>query len=154
MNRECVTIAVSHRLLVPERKRKTDVALLSEAVELASDSDFRAKRAQMYSWLDEVVRLGMPEDDALDEMSQYVEEYNAATKEAVKAVQTKFVFTLIPVGLSALGGPLGTAAAVGAVANLVRFWIFDRRPVVQAREAEVAAMFHTAQAELGWKIAR
>ena len=153
MRRETLTIALSHQFLVPNPKVENDLELLRETVELADDAEFRVKRARMYGWLDEVIRTGITEAQALDEMAQYVDEYNAATKRAMKTVHTKFAFTLIPIAVSALAGPLGTVAAIGSVANLVRLWIFDRKPIVQAREAEAAAMFHAAHGELGWKVA-
>ena len=81
-------------------------------------------------------------------------DYNAATRKAVKDVYKKFAFSLIPIALTAVGGPMGALAGIGAIGNLVRFWINDRKPAVQAGPAEVAAMFHDVQQQLGWRLAR
>ena len=35
--------------------------------------------------------------------------------------------------------------------SLVKFWIYDRKPKVEAGESEVAAMFHYAHEKLGWR---
>jgi hypothetical protein len=86
-------------------------------------------------------------------MAQYVHEYNAATKKAERDVYTKFAFTLVPVLATALAGPIAPAVGVGAIANLVRFWVYDRKPVVKAGDSQAAAMFHTVQQELGWRLA-
>jgi hypothetical protein len=149
--RETLTVALAHQLLVPQSNGKTDLELLQQAVDLADDSDFQEKRAQMYRWQDDVILNGISDANALQEMADYVVAYNTATKKAVRDVYTKFVFTLIPVGVSAVAGPLAPAVATGAAANLVRFWIFDRKPVVRAGKSEAAAMFHTIQQRLGWR---
>ncbi len=148
---ETLSIALAHQFLVPEPQGKTEMELLREAVDLADDSEFREKRAQMYKWQDDAIRTGISCGNSLQEMAEYVEEYNAATKKAVGTVYKKFAFTLIPIGISALGGPLALAGAVGGIANLIRFWIFDRKPVVQAGQSGAAAMFHTIREELGWR---
>ncbi len=150
--RETLTIALVHRFVVPAPRGKSEQELLQEAVTLAKDSEFQKKRTQMYRWQDDVIRTGMSSEEALEEMAQYVDEYNVATKKAVGRVYTKFAFTLVPIALTALGGPIGTAVAAGSIANLVRFWIFDRKPVIEAAENEAAAMFHTIRKELGWAL--
>jgi len=152
--RESLTIAIAHEFVVPESRGKTERELLQEAVDLADDADFKRKRARMYEWQEDVIRTGISDANALQEMAQYVDEYGKATKKAVRNVYIKFGFTLVPIALSALAGPLAPGVAAGGIANLVRFWIFDRKPVVQAGKSEAAAMFHTAQQELGWRIRR
>lgn len=151
--RETLTMALAHRFLVPEPKGKTDLELLKEAVDLADDSEFRTKRALLYQWQDDAIRAGISDATALEEMAEHVDQYNVATKKAVGKVYVKFAFTLIPVGITAFAGPLAPAVAAGAIANLVRFWIFDRKPLVQAGESQAAAMFHTVREELGWRVA-
>jgi hypothetical protein len=150
--RESLTIALAHRFLVPEPEDKPELELLQEAVDLADDADFKRKRAQMYEWQEAAIRTGISDAYALQEMAQYVHEYGEATKKAVRNVYIKFGFTLVPIALGALAGPLAPAVAAGEIANLVRFWIFDRKPVVQAGKSEAAAMFHTTREELGWRI--
>jgi hypothetical protein len=151
--RETLTLALAHQLEVPKPKGKTYLELLEEAVGVANDAEFRDKRAQMYQWQETAIRDGIPNENALEEMAQYVHEYNTATKKAERDVYKKFAFTLIPVLVTALAGPIAPAVGVGAIANLVRFWIFDRKPVVEAGDSQAAAMFHTAQQELGWRLA-
>lgn len=151
--RESLTFALAHQFVVPDSHGKTELELLQEAVDLANDTDFQRKRAQMYRWQDDVIRTGISNKEALEEMAQYVDEYNNATTKAVGKVYIKFAFTLIPIALTALGGPLGAAAALGSIANLVRFWVFDRKPVVEAGESQPAAMLHTIHQELGWHVA-
>jgi hypothetical protein len=148
--RETLTLALAQQFLVPQPNGKTDNELLQEAVDLADDGEFQKKRAQMYKWQDDIIRAGITEAHAMREMAEYVEEYNAATKKAVRDVYKKFAFTLIPIGITAVAGPLAPAAGLGAIANLVRFWIFDRKPIVPAVHCQAAAMIHTAREKLGW----
>jgi hypothetical protein len=150
---ETLTLALAHQIEVPKPEGKNYLELLDEAVGVASDSEFRTKRAQLYEWQEKVVRDGIPDADALNEMAQFVDEYNAAAKKAKGEVYTKFAFTLVPVVATAFAGPITPAVGAGAIANLVRFWIFDRKPVIKAGESQAAAMFHTVQQELGWRLA-
>ena len=151
--RETLTIALAHQFLVPAADGRTDIELLQDAVDLADDSDFRNKREQMYQWQEEIIRTGISDAQALEEMAQYVAEYRDATQRATRKVYIKFAFTLVPITLSALGGPLTPFVGAGGIANLVRFWIFDRKPLISAGKSEAAAMFHTIQQELGWRTA-
>lgn len=148
--RETLILAVKHRFVLPDAKGKTDSELLQEAVGLADDGDFQRKRAKLYGWQDDVIRTGIATDDALVEMEQYVCEYDATVKKATRDVYTKFAFTLIPIALSALKGPIGALSGLGSIAGLVKFWIFDRKPAINSGCGEVAAMFHDI-AELGWR---
>lgn len=157
--RETLTFALAHQFLIPDPRGKTDLDLLQEAVDLADNTEFRTKRAQMYKWQEDVIHMGISDANALEEMAQYVAEYNAATKGAVDQVHAKFAFTLFPIAITALAGlfdptvldPIAPAAGMVHIANLVRFWVFDRKPVVQAGDSQAAAMFHAAQWELGWR---
>jgi len=150
VKRETLTLAVKHHFLLPDPKGKTAQELLQEAVGLADDADFQRKRAKLYGWQDDVILKGLATEDALEEMEQYVIDYEAAVKRAVGEVYGKFAFTLIPIALTALGGPIGTLSGVSSIMNLVRFWIFDRKPIIKAGEGDVAAMFHDV-AEVGWR---
>ena len=123
-----------------------------EEILLADDAEFQKKRAQMYQWQEGIIQAGISDAKALQEMAQYIEEYNLATKRAVRKVYTKFAFTLIPIAITAVAGPLALAAGDGAIANLVKFWIYDRKPVVEAGESQAAAMLHTIHEELGWQV--
>jgi hypothetical protein len=148
--RETLTLAVKHRFVVPDRKGKTERELLQIAVDLADAPGFKEKRAKLYGWQDDVIRSGIDNEHALEEMEQYISDYNTAVQQAVDEVYTKFAFSLVPIALTALTGPIATLAGIGSNASLVRFWIFDRKPVIRARESEVAAILHDI-AELGWR---
>jgi hypothetical protein len=150
--RETLTVAIAHQFLAPAPNGKTDLDLLQEAVDLADDAEFQKKRAQMYQWQEGIIQAGISDANALQEMAQYIEEYNLATKRAVRKVYTKFAFTLIPIAITAVAGPLTLVAGAGAIANLVKFWIYDRKPVVEAGESQAAAMLHTIHEELGWQV--
>jgi hypothetical protein len=145
--RRQLTLALAHKFLVPKPEGKSELDLLKQAVDLADNANFQKKRAQMYEWQDKVIHSGFTDRQALGEMAQYIHEYDEATRKADKDVYTKFAFTLIPIGLAALHGPFAPAAGVLAIAGLVKFWIFDRQPVVHAEECKAAAMFHAAQSE-------
>lgn len=160
--REKLTLALAHEFLVPDPAGKTELELLKEAVDLADDDDFRTKRARMYQWQSDAIRDGLSDSQAIAEMSQYIYEYGEATRKAVTKVYKKFVFTLIPIGLSvidgisamhgsAFAGALTPIAGTGAIASLVNFWIFDRQPVVPSADNQAAAMLYTAQEQLGWR---
>ena len=148
-----LTVAISNRFLVPQPEGKSNLELLKEAVGLTDDADFRKKRQKLYDWQEDVIKRGISNEKALEEMAEYVEEYNQATEKAVNKVYVKFAFTLVPIAITALAGPLAPAVGAGAIANLIRFWVFDRKPVVDAGKSEAAAMFHTVNEELGWRTA-
>jgi hypothetical protein len=148
-----LTIAIANRFLVPQPEGKSNLQLLKEAVGLTDDADFRKKRQKLYDWQEDVIKRGISNEKALEEMAEYVNDYNQATEKAVNKVYVKFAFTLVPIAITALAGPLAPVAGVGAIANLIRFWIFDRKPVVDAGKSEAAAMFHTVNEELGWRTA-
>jgi hypothetical protein len=150
--REKLTLGIAHRFLHPNSAKGTDLDRLRASVALAADDDFKKKRARMYRWQDDILRSGVPDAQALEEMAEYVSEYNAIVQKASTTVTAKFCFTLVPLAAAALGGPLTLGAAVGNIANLVRFWIFDRKPSIAAHDAEPAAMFHTIEQRLRWKV--
>jgi hypothetical protein len=149
--RAVLTAALAHSFLVPAPRGRGDLELLRDAVALADEEDFQQKRARMHAWQDDVLQKGISTPKAVEEMAQYVEEYNAATKKAMGEVYRKFAFTLIPIAIAAVPGPLSIPAGLAGIAELVKFWIFDRKPVIQAGDAEAGAMLHTVRTELGWK---
>jgi hypothetical protein len=117
---ETLTMALAHQFLVPEPEGRTDTEVLKEAVKLTDEADFRKKRQQLYDCQEDVIRRGIADDQALEEMAEYVQEYNRATEKAVNKVYVKFAFTLVPVAITALAGPLAPAVGAGAIANLTR----------------------------------
>lgn len=149
--RNTLTLALSHRFIVPEPRGRSDLQLLRDSLQLAKDPTYAGKRAQLYGWIDDVIEKGIETPAALDEMAQYLVEYEKAVKAAEGAVYTKFGFTLVPVALAALAGPIAPLVGAGLIANLIRFWIYDRKPVVQAGVNQPAAMFHANYEQLAWR---
>lgn len=145
-----LTLAIAHEFLAPAPNDRSYLDNLKDAVSLADDTEFREKRARMYEWQEGIIRTGISDANALLEMEQSIRDYNAATQRAVRDVYTKFAFTLVPIALTALAGPLAPLVGLGGIANLVRFWIYDRRPKIEAGESQVAAMFSDVRQDLGW----
>jgi hypothetical protein len=137
-------LLLANRLVVPEI-RNADEALLV-AVGLSRDEDFRRKRRAYYDWqertIDTITKEGMAPENAVEEMAQLVDEYNACVRTATRETTYKLAFTLAGTGLSLAAAPLAPLALAGAFLGLVRFATLDRRPVVQPGEAAPAAMFH------------
>jgi len=149
--RTILTAALATQFLVPQAMGRSDLELLREVVDLADDSNFQRKRARLYEWQDEVLRAGKSIPEAVDEMAQYVSEYNAVILAALRHATPSFAFTLAPVGASAASGLLGVPAALAAAAQPVEFAIYDRRPKLQFGACEAGAVFYTIQQRLGWK---
>jgi len=150
-SRVSLTLALAHAIAVPAPLGKSDEELLREAAALADDAGFQAKRAALYEWQDETIRNGVPNGMALEQMSDLLGDYNAQVTRAVGQVYWKFAFTLAPIALTVLGGPLGVAAGVGAGINLVKFWVYDRKPAAPTGKPVAAAMFHQIGQDLGWE---
>jgi hypothetical protein len=160
---EALTLALSHEFLVPNPQGKTDLEVLREAVDLADDSEFQQKRSQMYQWQEDAVLKILTglrtRDQAVEQMKDYVNDYGKVVKKAVGDVHKRFAFTLIPIGIAAAAGffapalapVLAPATALGLTSSLVQFWVFDRKPKVNAGDSKAAAMFHAIHGQLGWK---
>lgn len=91
--------------------------------------------------------------DALDQLENLIESYNAAVKAAENKVTTKLFFTIATIGGTMIPAllnnpmvsqPTAFAAATSCIA-LARFLSVDSQPVVNAGEAQVAAMFHEVE---------
>jgi hypothetical protein len=145
-----LTLALSHKFLVPRRDGMSELKLLEKVVTLASKPGFKEKRNRMYEWQEKVIAEGISDEKALELMEEHVKAYNAAVREADTKMYEKFAWTLVPLALTLVGGPLGLLAGAGALASVVRFARFDRHPAVQAGDNEPAAMFHTVRKDLGW----
>ena len=140
---ETFGLVLTHRFLVPKAVGKSDNDLLKKAVKLATRDDFKEKRAQLYRWQEEIIENDIPDDKAIEEMEDYLKQYNDIVKRAQGEVYWKFAFTVIPIGLSIAGATLITPLiAAGAMVSLAKFVKFDRRPVIKAGECEAAAMFY------------
>jgi hypothetical protein len=128
--------------------------MLKRAVDLASSNDFRRKRASFYAWQEQIIEEDISTEKAIEELDQLLDDYNRATREALGQVVGKYVFTVIPVGLTMAGallaGPgagLVIAAASGLI-ELARFWKFDRKLVIENGDLDPAAMMHDARRAL------
>lgn len=147
--RETLGIVLTHRFLMPKATGKPDTQALKQAVKLATRDDFREKRTQLYRWQEEIIEEDIPDDKAIEEMEEYLKQYNDAVKQATHEVYWKFAFTVIPISLSIAGATLVTPfLALGTLVSLAKFVKFDRRPVIQAGECAAAAMFHDVRKHL------
>jgi hypothetical protein len=132
-----------HLLAIPQDKANPEKAL-REAIDLAKDRDFKAKRQAFYEWQIKVINQGYTVEEAKDEMEELIKKYNNCVKKAVRTVAYKFAFTIAEVGLSLVGATLNPVIASGAALSIMKFAAFDARPVIEAEESKPAAMFHTA----------
>ena len=140
---ETLGLVLTQRFLVPKATGKSYRETLKKAVKLASRDDFKEKRAQLYRWQEQIIENDIPNDEAVEEMEQYLKQYNDVVNHAEHEVYWKFAFTVIPIGLSIAGATLVTPCmAAGALFSIAQFVKFDRKPVIQAGECEAAAMFY------------
>ncbi len=151
-SKESLTLAIAREFVVPDPQGRDELDFLKACVALANDSDFKEKRARLYEWEQTVIDDKLTDRQAVEEMRGHVDKYNQAVRKAKIAVVTKFAFTLIPISLTAAAGPIGAAAGLGAVSSLVKFWLYDRKPVINAKDSDVAAMLHSVHGDLGWRL--
>lgn len=52
-----LNVVLTHRFLVPKRKKQSETELLQQAVELANDKEYQKIRRQMYDWQERVLRF-------------------------------------------------------------------------------------------------
>jgi hypothetical protein len=144
---------IRHRFLTPAGS-DPEHELLKRAVDLANKPDFRSKRADFYAYQENVIEERIPAEKAIEELENLLNEYNEATRKAFRNVIAKYVFTVIPIGLTitgsllaGAGAPLFLAGAAGLI-GMARFYEFDRKPVIEAGDLDSAAMIHHARKEL------
>lgn len=146
---------VTRKLALPDLADPEEALRL--AVELSRDQEFRKRRADLFSWQAKMQAEGWTPETVAENLSSLAESYNDAVRRAERKVVYKFAFAVsgIAAGLLA-GGPVGGLAAAGSAASaaitLVEFYAFDRSPVVEAGEAECAAMFHDIEAKVGMRL--
>lgn len=151
---------LGHELLVPEDPDRDDYQLLTEAVDVSSNSIYRKKRKQLYLWQQEFVDSEKLTDvisikSAVEQMSDLVHDLNAATGKQKVWKGVKTFFSFLKVGEKAAGfvEPTG-AKAVGAFASVGDF-VLDR---IEPRKLDddatpVASLLLDAQKRLGLTIA-
>lgn len=139
-----------HRFLTPAQSDPKH-EMLKRAVDLSSSSDFRKKRARFYAWQEQIIAEDISNEKAIEELDQLLNDYNQATRAALGAVVGRYVFTVIPIGLTMAGAMLAgpgaglVIAAASGLIELARFWKFDRNPVIENGDLDAAAMMHDAR---------
>jgi hypothetical protein len=142
---------LSRRLVLPDPPDVEDA--LRVAIELSQDAEFRAKRADLFDWQENVASRGIPAQAVVEELGSMAEAYNDCVARAHTKIKTRFAFTLFGIGLGfATGGLVGAAA--GAALALVQFVTLDRKPAVEAGSATPAAMFHDVTERIGLSLKR
>jgi hypothetical protein len=128
---------------------------LRKAVDLSATPSFRAKRAALFAWQENVIEEGIDDDTAVRELEAKLTEYNAAIRRAYReSTVPKFVFTILPIAFGMTSALLGhklpgeVLAAASGIVSLTRFWRFDRKPVIAAGDADAAALVHDARDKL------
>ncbi len=150
---------LGHRFLVPAIKGKSDIELLKEAVKLACNDTFLEHRARLYKWQDDIVRGNIPYEMAIEEMQDCLNNYNALVNTAFGKVRVKFVWTavipgllsLVPLALIPPTLPVAGLALGGVFINVLNFARFNRKPEIEPNQYDVAAMFHDAHKQFGWR---
>jgi hypothetical protein len=145
---EALAMILSNQFLVPESPGKSDDELLKQAVALAQRDDFKEKRATFHRWQEDIIEQEIPPDKAVEEMEEYLKQYNNIVKKAEGEVYWKYAFMAIPVALSiataGLGAPLFVAGATGLI-SVAAFAKFDRKPKIDSGDCDAAAMIHDVQ---------
>ena len=141
--RESFGLILTSKFLVPKVSGQSDRYLLQQAVRLASRDDFREKRAQLYKCQEDIIENDISNNEAIEEMEHYLQQYNDVVRQAKGELCWRFVFTVVPIGLRIAVATLVTPLmAAGALVSLTRFVEFVRKPVIQAGECAAAAMFY------------
>ena len=148
--KEQLALALRQRFLVPKVGDAPFHKALARAVKLAKRDDFRAKRAKLNAWQESVIEEDIPEAKALGEMDRLLRDYNDVIRKATKDVYWRFAYTVIPIGLGALGAVVMTPfAALAGLVGLLRFVKWDKAPKIDAGDCAAAAVFHDLR-EAGW----
>jgi hypothetical protein len=142
-------LVLKQKFLVPNEPGKSDLELLKQAVALARRDDIQEKRQALNKWQEDVIEQKMEDDEAIGEMDELLRKYEQVVRKANNNVYWKFAFTVVPIALAATAG-LTPVAAIGGLAALYRFAKYDMKPVINAAEAQAAAMIHDVRAEMNW----
>ncbi len=156
-----VCTLIGRQFLVPNDEAMSDDDLLRAAVEIASDSDFRRKRANFQRWQREFIADGVTDNESLEraakEMRELLEEENTAVRNT--RIRTGLSVACL-IGATSIGllGPFGVpvaaAVAAGGAFLSVGQFVVDHWPTPPIEsEHEIYAMFRSAQKRLGWNAA-
>ncbi len=111
------------------------------------------KRAKFYKWQEDIIEQGIADAKAIEEMEEYIEQYNDVVMHAHKDLCWKFAFMAIPVALSIATTPLGVPLVVAGATGLVSVAAFaklERKPKIDAGDCEAAAMLHDVHKNFKW----
>ncbi|WP_341674815.1 hypothetical protein [Niveibacterium sp. SC-1] len=147
---------LGHELLVPEDPDKDDFELLSQAVDVGSDSKYREKRKQLYMWQQEFVSSENLTDTAsivaaVEQMRDLVSDLNAASGKLKIWKGLKSVFSFLKVGSSVVAFVEPAGAKVAGAAASVGDFVLDRFAPLASQDAAlpVASLLLEAQKGLG-----
>lgn len=148
--KEQLALALRQRFLVPTIAGVPFHKALARAAKLAKRDDFLVKRAKLNAWQESVIEEDIPEARALAEMDRLLKDYNEVIRKASQGVYWRFAYTVIPIGLGALGaGAMVPFLAIGGLVALHRFVKWDKAPKIDAGDCAGAAVFHDLR-EAGW----
>jgi hypothetical protein len=146
--KEDLAMVLTHRFFVPEEPGKSDEEMLRKAVQLAERDDFQEKRAKFHEWQEEIIRDGIPDAKAVEEMEEYLQHFYAIAKKAKANVYWRWAFMAIPAliatATAGLGVPLVAAGATGLI-SVAAFAKFDSMPKIEACRYDNAAMIHDVE---------
>jgi len=136
-----------------DRGEEEDRRLLERAIKLATKTEFIEMRGNFYQWWSDVVAAGVSATEAKEDMRRRITEYQELLKRQGWKTAARYVIKVA----DAFSGGIGLVneiASVGAEAFLGSADIVaDERLTKQTVPArlKVAAIFHDARAQLGWK---
>lgn len=142
-----LAFSISHQFLTPTQPDPKH-EILKRAVDLATSDDFRRKRAHFYNWQEKIIQDEISDEKAIEELEQLLLAYGDATQKTFNDTVVKYVFTVIPIGLTMAGaviagaGPGLVIAGSAGLVELARFWNVDRKPVIADGDLDAAAMVH------------
>jgi hypothetical protein len=145
---------LGQEFLVPDDPKASDTELLTLAVSLSSEPEFRRKRRAFWRWQREFVGREVLTSQAsvhaaVEEMSELIaDEQKAIRRENLKcAVRSAFLLTTVTLGI--VGGPLTPFALGGAFVSIGQYVadaLLSDPPAVRS-----SALFHDVKKHFGWK---
>ena len=95
VQREKLSMVLTYQFLVPEDRGKSDDEMLLEVVELSKRDDFREKRKNFHRWQESIIEEEIAPEKAVEELEEYLRQYNEIVMKATKETWWKFGF-LVP----------------------------------------------------------
>lgn len=152
--RERLGWVLSHEFLVPTGEGRDADGILRDAVALARSPEFLAHRAKLNEWQDLVIRKGMTDEAAVEEMRAHLEAFNRLVKRAARRTVTKVAYTVAECALPFLGGLLALPELVIRAGESMavigdKFFFADHGQEPIPEEIAPAAIFHDVRRVLG-----